>query len=415
MILKSRGLFIYLLVILTTFLSCKVNNVEKSLLYRIVVPITGKHYHKKWFFSGSTGNETTTIPFEIINGWIVIKVKFDDQDNYYRFVFDTGAVTSIELEIARELNLPSLMDFTTTDLNGVKHPANLINLKKLIIGGRTFLKVGALSSHTDLFTCYDIKGIFGYNLIGDASFRINFKNQTITITNQRNYFNSDDFHSVKITTDWKRVMYVSLKTENQKKKIVVDTGAPNYLILNNAWKPELNEEHLLQKRLQYISAASSSIFDTLSIYKAHNLRLDNLPLDKDVFILTKANSVIGKGFLEGFEEVIIDMKKNRLYLSKMEIEKTGTTKLLNFNMDWKDGAVRITGLTIDSELQKMGIKMYDQVVSINNVDTSIFQDVCAYRTFETAANIFKNDMKLAILREGQRYDYVISKATMYDE
>ncbi len=119
--LKKKKVLVFVFIISTTFMSCKLEN---NLLVRAI----GKHYQKRWFFSSKSGNENTTIPFEIINGWIVIKVKLNEQDIEHKFVFDTGAITKIEPDISEALSLTELRDFTKTDLNGVKSPASLVNL-----------------------------------------------------------------------------------------------------------------------------------------------------------------------------------------------------------------------------------------------------------------------------------------------
>ena len=384
---------------------------------KILYSTIGRHYHKKWFFSGETGNEDTIVPFELINKWIVVTVKLDGQTNKeYKFIFDTGAITMVEPEVMKELNLTPLMDFTTTDLNGVKRPVSLINIKKMTLGNRTFTKVGALSAsaQNNLFKCYGIDGIFGYNLLERAVFRLNFAENILTISRQLNINRKDDFNSAKLTTDWRRVMYLELETRDRKVKAVLDTGAPNYILLNKSLQTDFDNSHLLRQKLQYINAANSSVLETLSIYEVHNLKLSSLELNKDLLIFLDNQNLIGNGFLKGFEEVIIHAKQKKLYLSKKELNKKAQHKLLNFNIGYNNHAVRITGLAIDNEFRKKGIEIGDHVIRINNVSTSDIHDECSFKSFESSLDIYGDDITLTVLRNGQEYNYSISKSMMYE-
>ena len=388
------------------FISCKMD--------KILISTIGKHYHKKWFFKGETGNEDTTIPFELINGWIVVKVKLDGQDTEYKFVFDTGAITKIEPDLMKELNLAPMMDFSTTDLNGVKHPASLVNLKKLQIGQRTFTKVGALCSENRLFKCYGINGIFGYNLLDGGVFRLNFIKNTMTISRKENIIKRDDFNAVEISTDWRRNMYLTLETKKRKVRAVLDSGAPNYIFLNESLETDFDKNQLLQRKAQYISASNSSILDTLSIYKTHSLKLGETELDKSLIVFLNIQNLVGNEFLRSFEEVIINAKQKKLYLSKNEIPESTTSKLTKINIGYNNQAVRIIGLSLDYKSEKNDLRIGDHIININGSSTLDIQDACSYSAFESILNLYSDRISLIVLRDGKELKCEIDKSTMYE-
>ncbi len=379
---------------------------------KLLIRTIGTHYHKKWFFKGETGNEETTVPFELIDGWIVVKVRLEGKDKEYKFVFDTGATTKIQPDIIKELNLSPLMDFSTTDLNGVKHPASLINIKKLQIGQRTFTKVGALCSETKLFKCYEIDGIFGYNLLNGGVFRLNFATNELTISRKKNINQKNDFNVFHLSTDWRKNMYVTLKTRKQRVRAVLDTGAPNYIFLNESLKTDENQ--LLQRKVQYISAANSSVFDTLSIYKTHHLKLGKLELNKNLIVFLNIQNLVGNEFLRSFEEVIINAKQKKLYLSKNEFWKSDSYKLMRINIGYSNQAVRIIGLSLGYKSEKNGLRIGDHVISINDSSTLEVKDACSYSAFESIINLYSDRISLVILRDGEEFKYEIDKATMYE-
>lgn len=388
------------------FISCKMD--------KILISTIGKHYHKKWFFKGETGNEDTTVPFEFINGWIVVTVKLDGQDKEYKFVFDTGAITKVAPDVMRELNLAPLRDFSTTDLNGVKHPASLINIKKLQIGQRTFTKVGALSSETKLFKCYGIDGIIGYNLLDGGVFRLNFAKNIMTISRKENISRKDDFNAVKISTDWRRNMYLTLETKQRKVRAVLDSGAPNYIFLNESLETDFDKNQLLQRKAQYISASNSSILDTLSIYKTHSLKLGETELDKSLIVFLNIQNLVGNEFLRSFEEVIINAKQKKLYLSKNQIPESTTSKLTKINIGYNNQAVRIIGLSLDYKSEKNDLRIGDHIININGSSTLDIKDACSYSAFESILNLYSDRISLIVLRDGKELKCEIDKSTMYE-
>ncbi|UXE67612.1 MAG: aspartyl protease family protein [Chryseotalea sp. WA131a] len=387
-------------------MACKPSD---NLLTRLV----GKYLHNEWFFSFKSGNETTTIPFEVINGWIIIKVKIGKEE--HRFLFDTGASTSIEPEITNELFLPSIRDFTTIDANGIDRKVPLVYIPKLTLGNRTFTHIGAFSTSHQSTKCIGVKGVIGHNLLYGSVWKINFQDKTITISQQtdKSSFNLEKFNLIKIKTDWKKMMYLRLTTDRGQIDAVLDTGLPNYILINKKFINHFNKTDLVKKKINYIGSANSSLIDTISMYKANNIRLSDIPIDKDILIFSNLESSVGCGFLSYFQEIVINLREKRLLLSKNELSKV-ERKPVNINISWKDGVTRVTGLAINSKMEKAGLKTGDQIISINCISTDLFQNACEYKAFESTMDIYKSDIELSILRDGQKYNYTFSKDMMYE-
>ncbi|TDB61134.1 aspartyl protease family protein [Arundinibacter roseus] len=397
------------LIALSIFLiaSCKT---EQSLVSKII----SKHYYKEWFFLNTSGDETTTIPFEIIDGWIVLKLQINEKDTtHYKFIFDTGAMTTIDLDLARNLNLPILRDLTAVDVNSSESKAVLTSINKLKIGERTFFNVGAISSKSDIFGCNEIKGLFGLNLMRDAVFRINFKSKLLSISSTLNASISN-FDQIKIANDWKKYNFIELKSNNKTINALFDTGFPDYVALNNSLKNKFEIDSFLKSKLLFTGGLSSSVSDTLHFYRPHNLKAGEQMLDREVFVFSNNKTLIGSGFLSGFEEVIIDVSNNKLYVSKNKTEISKLYKIPNVTLGWKNGSVKVTSLVVGSKVEEMGIRLDDQVVSINNISTSDLHDACMYKKFKIDNAIFKSDLRLTILRSESMFDYFINSSILYD-
>ena len=380
-------------------------------LKNLAIKLVGGYFHNEWFFSFKSGNETTTIPFEVINGWIIIKVKIGNDE--HRFLFDTGATTSLEPEFINKLSLTTIKNFRTTDANGVENSVPLVSIPKLTLGNRSFINIGAFASHHESTKCNDIKGVIGHNLLYGSVWKINFEKKTITISQGEPDLEIKNFDVIKIKTDWKKMMSVKLSAKKVKINALIDTGLPNSIILNKKYINNFSKSNFIKMKRSIISTAHSSKVDTITIYKSGSIRLKGISLDRGNLIFSNLESSIGNGFFSNFQEVVINMKEKRLLISKIRLplEAQNTT---NINISWRNGMTQIIGLTIDSKIEKQGLKIGDCILSINNRSTSFFQNACEYKIFENTMKIYDNDLYLTVLREGQKFDYKISKALLHE-
>src|SRR5204863_8032104 len=77
--------------------------------------------------------------------------------------------------------------------------------------------------------------------------------------------------------------------------------------------------------------------------------------------------------------VNLDRNNKRLYLSpkKNEIEKL---KISNLQFNFELGTTMVSSLTIDCELQKMGLSLGDTITLINDTRTDSFKDYCTFKS-----------------------------------
>ena len=84
---------------------------------------------------------TTTVPFEMRMGLIVLKVKINGE--YYDFVLDTGAPNVISKELALTLKLGNLSERKVSDSQNASQNLGFTKVPKIEIGGIEFTNTGA--------------------------------------------------------------------------------------------------------------------------------------------------------------------------------------------------------------------------------------------------------------------------------
>ena len=157
--------------------------------------------NKNSFFTGSITQNSFVeeIPFDLVEGQIVIKVNI--KDNIYHFLFDTGAPVVVDNQIAKLLNKSK--DYQNVfDSNGniQKLPKRKIN--ELKIGNIVFKNITTFV--TDLkyikeIGCINIQGVIGANLMTNAVWQINYAQKKIIFTNNVN--------SLHLATDNSRIKF----------------------------------------------------------------------------------------------------------------------------------------------------------------------------------------------------------------
>ncbi|MFV0419867.1 MAG: retropepsin-like aspartic protease [Dysgonomonas sp.] len=133
-------------------------------------------------------NYYTVIPYETISGVPIIRVQIDGSE--YRFMFDTGAVTSISQEIVDKIKPETLLEkLSVTDNSAKVDSLPVYSLSEIMVGVVQFNDIPALLfNESTVKTCLEIDGIVGSNLLRNSIVRFSTSDQTITITDRPENF-----------------------------------------------------------------------------------------------------------------------------------------------------------------------------------------------------------------------------------
>ncbi|WP_316747344.1 retropepsin-like aspartic protease [Pedobacter gandavensis] len=160
----------------------------------------------------STKNYYQEIPYESINGKMIVEVKVAGKN--CRFLFDTGAPTSISKELALTSGSKNLQMGLISDANGLKDSVLVVLTKSIQIGDLDFNNITAIALIPEFMKCWNLSGIIGSNLLRNSIVRIDAAKKIITLTDQADRLNLSKKHSTPL----------ALNNNQSDPGIIVDLG-----------------------------------------------------------------------------------------------------------------------------------------------------------------------------------------------
>jgi len=384
----------------------------------------GKYLYKKDFLPTLISEDIdfyTEIPYELREGWTIIKVKLNDNPKEYNFLFDTGARCYITDSIAKTLGLSPMRFMKSEDINGSVAYAGLHKVA-LTIGEFKINNVGVLSkSNFDNLSnnCFQIDGIIGANILNQGVFHFDSDNKILIVTNLINKVsNSKRGVSVKlIAPNWSGQSFVKMKVNNKKGRFQFDTGSANLLDLK---QKKRDDQIPIKRRISYIGGLHSSKLDTISFYKIKSIKIgkeETENFNESVAIShTGSTNILGNKILEKYL-VTLDRRNKRLYLSPRVFQtENETLRISNLQLHWKSGITFVSSLTIGCELQNMGLSIGDTITFINDIRTDFFKDYCTFKSFKDSliVNIKDNALIFRTRRGTLEKTYIVTSNLFYD-
>lgn len=146
----------------------------------------------KYFKEGKTSekNFKVTFPFEMKNGYIVVKAKIKNKD--YNFILDTGTPNLVSKEFAESLNLKIIDSVKASDVFDNKRTNKYARIDSIKIGTLDFIGTAALINDFNaipVWASMNVDGFIGSNLMQHAIWDFDFDQKRITITNDESKLN----------------------------------------------------------------------------------------------------------------------------------------------------------------------------------------------------------------------------------
>lgn len=309
----------------------------------------------------------TTIPFEYIDGKIIINL--DIKNKKHNFIFDTGALTIISSELKGSLNeKKSNVIFEATDANNAKSTMDLFSTNELKVSDLKFKNVDfsfADISWMDSRACKKISGIFGANMMNNKAWQIDFKAKTIVVSNKSAESSSQSTSIPFSEENFTHVPTINVTVRKQNFKVFFDTGAGSGFTLDsssyNLVKDNnfLTFEGLLSQSLSSISKGERQ-FDVMEV-DVNNSVLGNQIVDNS----NDSRNLVGTRFMENF---IVDLD---FISKKIILHKTGKTPEYNsFGISFapvENHLVIVNKLKIP---QLSELNVGDKIIKVNTIDVS---------------------------------------------
>ncbi len=394
---------IILLTVMLLLISCSVNK-------KITKLIEGGDVQQKTF--------KVDIPFEYRFGLVVIKVELNNET--YDFVIDSGAPNVLSKELAETLGLKGLVTINNMpDAQRTNQPMDITKLEGLTIGGIKFKGTGAVIGDFNQSVevgCLDIDGILGANLMRLAVWKIDYRNQIITISNTKeNLVLEAGTKRIPFYTDLANTPYCTIKINGiEEKNVMIDLGASMGFNLSSKTYDKIQSEVSEHKKVTQIGYGGHGFhgygkIDSIYYLQANELSAGQIRLNKQVIRFSQNSTpLIGTAFFKNYD-LVMNWDDKELLLSPHTVydNQKFTHKGIDFN--YKDGALRIAALFKESAAEKSGIQLGDKIIQIDGKDYSntTIADYCELIKQVYKDNSIKNVKNVVINRKGERLSFDI--------
>lgn len=341
---------------------------KKRLLFTFLLLIT---------LSSFAQNFQDTIPFRNDLGLIIIPIDFNGKTK--QFAFDTGATHTISYGWAEKELRKTGKSITITGSSDLKsrmyyYKSGTINLASRKITNHQILN----TPKNEIFTCHNIDGILGVDIIKAFNWKIDYKNKQL-IMFPANHFPKEtkDMFPLDFTFSNRRP-YVYLTRKKTRFKFLLDTGAAGYSNISRKNYNLTNANDYLNSEIY------SGNYDVNGILTQRKSILLNFPetTSNNVSITQKTyynnlkSSKIGNKLWKD-QVLFLSLKNKRLLVGTNEIQQDYTS--YPTSVVYKGGKMMILSITKDSSVWNMGIRQGDEILK---VDGKVFSDFCSLDKYQ---------------------------------
>jgi len=342
-------------------------------------------------------NYLTEVPYEMVNGKILISVELGGKKR--KFLFDTGAPTTISASLAKELKATRLGKVSAEDISGKSDSLSFVKLDGLKLGDVTFSGIPALVTVPEFIDCFQAEGFIGSNLLRNSVLGIQTLKHVLVITDQPEKFMVDKKYAVPMLVDsMQSDPQIAVSFNGLSGTIPFDTGMSNFMSFREEWITALQNNHItFEETDKGFGSNVIGAFGHQPNEEKHRLKFPAVQIGnarfENVYTETTKDGkpIIGTRILE-YGNIILDYINKQYYF----FPKTATAinmeeKHWPFGVTPKDGKLVITMTwSKGKDLFKLG----EQVLSINGKDFT-HADICDLVT--NGSLLTKKDIMTATL------------------
>jgi hypothetical protein len=329
------------------------------------------------------------IPFALQdNGHIHLKVKVNDFQESLNFVFDTGATADLlGIKIAEKLGIKGNYKQSIPGAGGVKSYDIALN-QKLSLSEKITIDNSNLVL-TDLSRFHDVSdssfdGIIGYSILRNHITWINYQEKKLSLYKEINNINLIDYHTIpfKFHRGIPIPQFdISIKLKNGEifsGRILFDSGAGLTLLVNTPFnkKNKLSDKFKksIVSRSENLSKMSSSEKVAIASLTLGGFTFEDLTitLSDDTSGVSSYDGylgIMGAKIIKRFH-VILDYSSKKLYLKPNQFyKKKFDFPLSGIRLKRKDQNIIVDYVDKSSPAKKLGLKVGDKIISINNNST----------------------------------------------
>lgn len=312
-----------------------------------------------------------TIPFDYIDGKIIINV--DIKNKKHNFVFDTGALTIISDELKGSLNeKKSNVLFEATDANSSKSTMDVFSTNELKVSDLKFKNINfsfADISWMESRACKKISGIFGANMMNNKVWRIDFKNKTIIVSDKITEGSPQSVSFPFSEENFTHVPTINVTIKKKNFNVFFDTGAGSGFTLDSkSYQLVKDNDFLIFEGL--LSQSLNSVIKGERQLDVMEVEIENKVLGNQIIDTSSdSRNLVGTRFMENF---LIDLD---FVNKKIILNPTGkTSEYKSFGVAFApvEGHLVVVNKLKISQFTELNVG--DKIVKVNHIITDKIND-----------------------------------------
>lgn len=263
-------------------------------------------------------NFKTQIPFEFEKGIMLLKLKIANET--YNFVFDTGANTVIDDDLAKKINFKKIGIQRSIDSGKQKRKLKIIELDTIQIKNIQLTHIVAAVSdleHLKAICNCDIDGILGANVMNKAIWDIDFEKQVIMLTDVKDTLKNDSQTPINFYSVGKGTPQIRFSSNHQYwGELDLDTGSNGGIDFPMSYLKYIDSTHELKTTYSESQGLFGRVRDSVVTTILKEVRLGdkfevkNVPIS---FHSKLSKPLIGTKFLKDYH-LKIDWKYQEIVL-----------------------------------------------------------------------------------------------------
>ena len=375
----------FLFITVIFFISCK--------------PIKNVLYKKFYYFPKIEKEFEVKLPYEIINGFIILKLNVNGKS--CRFIFDTGSKSYIKTSLKEELKLNFYCNTVSKDITG--HSVNAQVFLGDLESGDFLLNNFRFTTKDDLnMLCSDIDGILGSEILNQGLFYFISSEREIVFTNKKILSNLDDFQKIHI-----KLFLGNIIIHYLKDKYILDSGYSNGFIRTD-FGSSLNDYKTESKIIETLERGLIGSRHIIVNLQNYQFSFGNFNQSGIICFTNDNTKLFGSQFFT-MNDVVLDAERNALYI-KHNVKSIPLLKEQISNISFK---FQVNKVIVSQVSQKnTNIHFLDTVQKINDYEMSNILSNCELMTFLKTID-FKEGLTLEILTEGTVKNIYLSYQDLY--
>ncbi|UCE41048.1 MAG: aspartyl protease family protein [Candidatus Aminicenantes bacterium] len=351
------------------------------------------------------------IPFELKEHLIIIKGKINGSQNHYNFLLDTGGLTFIDKEVAKEL--------------GLKTRGNMAKMDTL--------KMREVSIHNIFaFTTFNLEphkkygillhGIIGSNLLERFEVTLDYRNQRMIISPDKEV-TRENVKSYRCRFTNHRInnapMIECTINGNVSVKAMVDTGQPYSIVFPPEYLDKLNAGNnpsIVKSKGVMIKWPDTKTIDSylgrLDQFEQGNLKINNLMCCFAELPPLLSVPLLGRDYLGQFL-ITIDYPNDEILFVPYE-DALFVENMFSFGVNLSRGesnTIVVEGLWTGGPADREGIEVGDEIVECNSTSL-IGDDIFELRQFLEKESV--KDIKLVVKNKEGQHEISLQKELLLD-